>query len=214
MNSSGIYEIVNTVNGKRYIGSAVSFKNRWGQHRKHLRRGAHHSAPLQRAWNKYGEAAFKFLPILTCAKSMLLFYEQQLLDKVKPEYNVALTAGSALGVKRSPESRAKMSAAKKGKARGPHTIETRLKIGAAHRGVPLSEQHKAKLSAAHIGKVLSVEARAKLSAARMGNTNSAGVHPSSETRARLSAARMGKKHSPETIAKLSAARRARVSVPK
>lgn len=65
-NQSGIYEIVNTVNGKRYIGSAKKFKIRWSKHVSALRLCKHHSRHLQAAWNKYGEAAFKFLPILTC----------------------------------------------------------------------------------------------------------------------------------------------------
>lgn len=29
LNQSGIYEILNTVNGKRYIGSAKNFSKRW-----------------------------------------------------------------------------------------------------------------------------------------------------------------------------------------
>lgn len=33
---AGIYEIRNTVNGKRYIGSTVNFKRRWWAHRAKL----------------------------------------------------------------------------------------------------------------------------------------------------------------------------------
>lgn len=50
--SSGIYEIVNTINGKRYVGSAVSLKRRWVDHRRDLRAGKHHSRHLQNAWAK------------------------------------------------------------------------------------------------------------------------------------------------------------------
>ena len=32
LNQSGIYEILNTVNGKRYIGSAKNFSKRWWGH--------------------------------------------------------------------------------------------------------------------------------------------------------------------------------------
>ena len=91
---SGIYEILNTANGKRYIGQAVNFAKRWKKHLTELRGGRHHSRHLQSAWNKHGETTFRFLPILTCAKSMLSFYEQQLLDKAKPEYNIQPIAGS------------------------------------------------------------------------------------------------------------------------
>ena len=38
----GVYCIINTVNGKRYVGStASSFKQRFMQHIQKLRRGAH-----------------------------------------------------------------------------------------------------------------------------------------------------------------------------
>lgn len=56
----GIYAIVNTVNGKTYIGSSSNIEQRWYGHRRDLRGGHHHSSVLQRAWNKYGEAAFVF----------------------------------------------------------------------------------------------------------------------------------------------------------
>ena len=56
-NQSGIYEILNTANGKRYIGSAVHFARRWYLHCWKLNRGEHHSAKLQNAWNKHGAGA-------------------------------------------------------------------------------------------------------------------------------------------------------------
>ena len=88
LNQSGIYEILNTVNGKRYIGSAVYIVGRFARHRMHLRRGTHHSVHLQRAWNKHGEEAFEFRPILFCTKDMLLYYEQLAIDAFKPLYNI------------------------------------------------------------------------------------------------------------------------------
>ena len=58
--ASGIYAIVNCVNGKRYVGSAVNFRRRLYGHRSHLRRGTHHNHHLQTAWVKYGHDAFVF----------------------------------------------------------------------------------------------------------------------------------------------------------
>lgn len=37
--TSGIYEIVNTTNQKKYIGSAVDIKARWRSHRHELVKG-------------------------------------------------------------------------------------------------------------------------------------------------------------------------------
>ena len=55
-----IYKIRNVVNGKFYIGSTANTKTRFYNHRRHLRKGTHHCAHLQAAWNKYGEECFKF----------------------------------------------------------------------------------------------------------------------------------------------------------
>ena len=164
MNQSGIYEIVNTVNGKRYIGSANKLKLRQWQHVNSLKRNKHHSIKLQRAWNKYGEAAFKFLPILTCQPSMLLFYEQQLLDKVRPEYNIAPTAGSSRGIKRgplSPEHKAKISEGGKGLKRSE---ETRKRMSEAQKGNKKSQ-----------GRKPSAEALAAQSVRSKGNKYGLGV---------------------------------------
>jgi hypothetical protein len=57
---SGIYQILNTVNGKRYIGQSTNISRRWAEHLDLLTKGLHHSSKLQREWNQYGEVKFKF----------------------------------------------------------------------------------------------------------------------------------------------------------
>jgi hypothetical protein len=52
---TGIYQILNKANQKRYIGSAsgkAGFNGRWGLHKTMLNQSQHHSTHLQRAWNK------------------------------------------------------------------------------------------------------------------------------------------------------------------
>lgn len=57
----GVYAIVNTKNGHVYIGRTVNrFLERWGGHRRALRKGKHHCYLLQEAWNQFGESAFEF----------------------------------------------------------------------------------------------------------------------------------------------------------
>ena len=58
--TSGIYEIVNTVTGKRYVGSAVNLEKRELSHFSGLRRGDHRKAHFQHSFDKYGESAFEF----------------------------------------------------------------------------------------------------------------------------------------------------------
>lgn len=55
---SGVYQIYNTVNGKRYIGSSIHIEQRFKEHLRNLRANKHVNAHLQCAWNKYGEQSF------------------------------------------------------------------------------------------------------------------------------------------------------------
>lgn len=203
MNQSGIYEIVNTMNGKRYIGSSTHMKNRGRTHYRELRAGVHVNQILQRAWNKYSESAFKFLPVLTCQKSMLLFYEQQLLDKVKPEYNICTDARAPMtGRKHTPEALLKIAAASKGNTynlgnkASPETLE---RLSKAKKGVLKSEEHKAKIGNAHRGKIVPEHIRLGM----LGNTLGLGHVHSAETRAKISAKKKGQTHSEETKALIS-----------
>lgn len=60
---SGIYRILNKINGKGYVGSAIDADSRWYFHRDELKKGTHHSDHLQKAVNKYGVENFEFIVI-------------------------------------------------------------------------------------------------------------------------------------------------------
>jgi group I intron endonuclease len=210
---TGIYQI-NLGNGYFYIGSAVRLGNRERQHRQELKRGSHSNQKMQNCWNKY--QIFEFLILEKCETQQLLIAEQKWIDRnfSNPKnVNLSPTAGSSFGVIHSTETRAKMSAANKGKVMSAETRAkisagnkgkvqtdiTRAKIGAANKGKVRSAEFCAKMSAANKGKVHSAETRAKMSAARKGKVLSA------ETRAKISAAKKGHIHSDETRANMSAA---------
>lgn len=57
-----LYEIVNLVNGKKYIGQTIQSNPnlRWLGHKKLLRKNCAANKHLQNAWNKYGELNFVF----------------------------------------------------------------------------------------------------------------------------------------------------------
>lgn len=57
---AGIYEILNIVNGKRYIGYSENILKRWDNHKYKLRREESCSPHLQSSWCVYGEKAFVF----------------------------------------------------------------------------------------------------------------------------------------------------------
>lgn len=114
--------IQNLVNGKSYVGRAVNIRKRWIQHKWHLRHGRHHSLPLQKAWNKYGEASFKFIPILigVSDEGSLCNAENYYINSYGSMvsingYNLAPSSGTNRGVKYSEKSRKKMSASQAGR---------------------------------------------------------------------------------------------------
>jgi group I intron endonuclease len=197
---SGIYEICNIVNGKSYIGSAVSLYSRWNAHICDLRHGRHHSQKLQRAWIKYGESSFVINIIeLINDKLDLLRKEQEWINKyncVHEGYNVAPVAGNCLGVKHSketkykhyllrigkklsPETCAKMSIGRKGKNTGKRTPEHCAKISESLKGnhyalgYKHSEETRAKVSAAGMGRVFSKERNEKMAASKRGRKQTA-----------------------------------------
>ena len=192
---SGVYQIINQVNNKHYIGSSVDIKKRWAQHKSRLKSGTHGNQHLQRAWQKYGEKNFEFEIICSCAEDETIELEQFFLDTRHPEYNIAQCAETPfLGMYHTDEARRKMSESGKG-----HIVsaETRRKISETHKNP--SEETRRKISEAGKGRVpwnkgknlppLSAETRRKLSEAHKGK------HPSEETRRKMSEAQMDKKNS-------------------
>lgn len=110
---SGIYKIINLINNRIYIGSAVNLRYRNIHHYHFLSLNKHHSITLQRAWNKYKEQNFKFEILeLVKDKSQLISREQYYIDLLKPEYNILKIAGSRLGSKHSKETRKHLSKVK------------------------------------------------------------------------------------------------------
>lgn len=191
LKQSGIYQIVNTVNGKCYVGSSVNITGRWGQHLHMLRAKKHKNQKLQNAWSKYGEGAFEFVILEHCQESELIATEQRHIDTsgcLVTGYNIAKEAGRGrAGMLHSPESIARMSV--------------------AHRGKTISLEHRAKLAEALKGRVFSEETRAKISAAKTGKKR---APYSDQARANMSAGTKGRIHSPECRAALSAAHKGKV----
>ena len=116
---SGIYKITNKVNGKQYIGSSIDTKRRWHEHKKRLRRNKHDNIHLQRAWNKYGEAAFIFTIVeIVEHQSLLCEREQHWINSTPNKYNLELFAYSSRGRIMSEETRRKLSVSRIGKFTG------------------------------------------------------------------------------------------------
>ena len=224
----GIYTITSFL-GDQYVGSSANIARRWIRHQKGLQNGDHGNRILQRAWNKYGADSFEFEKLLICSPENLLFFEQQAMDVLKPKYNITLTAGSQLGVKRSVETKSKMSLAQKNRL--PPSLETRAKIGAASVGRIQSAASLAQRSATLKKTMATPESKAKMCNAaqrRAQNTEISkkisvaltGIVRSEETKMRMSVAQTGHPsttkgipRSDEVKAKISAANTGKVRSP-
>lgn len=122
---SGIYQILNKINGRFYIGSATNLLLRWCQHKYELNLNKHGNTHLQRAWNKYGIEAFEFKVLELCEREVTLSREQWWIDwteACKLGYNQRLVANSNLGIKWTAEQKAKISNSKRGVPQDPKIV--------------------------------------------------------------------------------------------
>lgn len=129
--NSGIYQIRNIINDKRYIGSAKDFSKRKSLHFRTLIKQKHRNRHLQNAWNKYGENAFVFEIIEYCEPDQLLVREQWYFDNWNPEYNIYKTAGSGLGHKMTEEMKKFLSKLWTGRI---ISLEQKLKLSISNSG--------------------------------------------------------------------------------
>ena len=88
MDTAGVYQIINRIDGKRYVGSSKDLHNRKSQHFSSLRRGTHHNPGLQSVVHKYGVDALEFRVIGICAEQNRVRLERECINHLKPEYNV------------------------------------------------------------------------------------------------------------------------------
>lgn len=79
---SGIYQIYNPINNKRYIGSSINVERRLKEHLRNLEKNRHCNDHLQSAYNKYKDVLqFQFLE--ECEPDECLIFEQYYLDYYK-----------------------------------------------------------------------------------------------------------------------------------
>lgn len=91
-----IYNIVNKINGKVYVGQTKNTKKRATSHKYMLNKGIHHSKYLQNSFNKYGIENFEFSIIEECTNNNVddreIFYIQKFKSN-NPDYGYNILAG-------------------------------------------------------------------------------------------------------------------------
>lgn len=164
----GIYKIINVINNKFYVGSAVNFAKRKTKHWSLLRNNKHPNKHLQAAWIKYGEQAFVFVVVKEVSESddILAAENVWLKEHVGQSYcyNKAADA-TAPGIGTFGDKNPMW-----GKTFN-HTESAKRNIGAASKGRVQSEETKAKRRATMQGHQVSSITRMKISAALTGEGN-------------------------------------------
>jgi group I intron endonuclease len=132
-----IYKITNTKNNKCYIGVTTkkSPTERWIAHKSTIKRGV--GCPLlMKAFNKYGEDAFKFEVIIICFDEDVFKFEEEYIKKynsLSPNgYNVAEGGKSGknfLGKTHSEETKKKISIKSKEYHKNPEVRERQRQLG-------------------------------------------------------------------------------------
>lgn len=107
---SGVYQILNLVNNKKYIGSSQNLSRRLADHKRLLKRSIHCNKHLQSSFNKYGADNFSFEVVEYCSIEQLICKEQFWADSfnLNELYNKREIVQSNRGFKFSEESKNKL----------------------------------------------------------------------------------------------------------
>lgn len=216
----GVYKILNTINGKFYIGSSINIEKRFKQHRAELNKGTHNNKYLQNAWNKYGANNFEFI-IVECVDNLEILRDRETYYIQKTQcanhnigYNLLNDTNIGLGVHASNEVREKISKACSGSKNGnygrKHTDEELKRMYINRWGVdyvkkprkpykrksPEEVKLSRKLQGEKMrGKIVSEQTRHKIAEARKG------THHSEETKAKYREQRKGSKNANSKLTK-------------
>lgn len=233
MKQSGIYGIFNTTDSKVLVGSTQDLQGRWYCHRWCAGRNRHGNPHFQNAWNRDGEKSFEFRILELCPIGDLLpreDYWMSFYKSLNPSFGYNLKTAERrvmseetveklrrinTGKKRTPETKALLSASKIGE-KNPffgktHTPENRKVMSEAskrriNRSHIPNEETRRKMSLAHKGRQVSEETRKRNSDSQKLRHR---LHPmSAETRRKNGLLHRMWRASDETKKKMSLARKA------
>ena len=165
-----IYKITSP-SGKIYIGKTVNLKRRMSSYAAGRCKKQKH---LYRSIKKYGWEAHSVELVFegVCSSKCLSRLERlyiDMYDSFNTGLNLTEGGGGLRGFKQTEEHKRKIGDANRGRQLPPISEETRAKLSAAGKGRKQSEEHIAKRAAANKGRKLSPETIAKRTAARKIN---------------------------------------------
>ncbi len=177
-----VYVIRHVASGMSYVGKTRNPKVRWQQHRTSRKNSSPH---LHSALKRHGSEAFIFAVVASCASEDKAYETEKcwisMLRSNEPSFGYNLSSGGrggTSGITKSPEHRAKIALAHKGKTRSTSHVEAMRrvaqspekgrKISLRKKGVRTGPMHpttRAALIASNRNRVWSAESRAKAATA-------------------------------------------------
>jgi group I intron endonuclease len=209
-----VYQITNTVNGKRYIGYAKDAAIRWKRHKEaasRVRRGKQKPYAFANAINKYGNEVFV----------QEILFEEQTIDGAKeaeiltildrdPEYNMTMggdgLSGEAIEQLRERNKGNKYAAGRVWRDESLEALSLAQKKSHAENPRVFTDEWLENLSKSQIGRKHTEETKAKITAANTGRPCSQRCK---DAVAEANKRRKGTKQSKETIEKKAAKLRGR-----
>lgn len=178
---SGIYKIINRVNGKYYVGSSKNILSRWKSHRYELSHNCHKNVRLQNDYNRGDTFEYMIIESITLNdidRCMKMYGVMNKLRRV--EYyiknNMMLPAILLIAeqlyldiAKQQPDTNYQQCYQADG---GELSDESRKKISESLKGRVFSDQHRAKIGEANKGRVYSEVTRRKIGVASSNRTHS------------------------------------------
>ena len=127
-----IYTITNTFNEKVYVGQTTQdIDKRYQQHRNLLNSQKHYNVHLQKSWTKYGPSSFVFDTVARARHELELndleIHFIELHQSTSNEFGYNLKSGGNGGT---------------------HSLETKRKIGARHKGRVYNDEWRGRMSVA------------------------------------------------------------------
>jgi group I intron endonuclease len=223
---SGIYEILNTENGKRYIGQSMDLDSRKAGHLSRIKGKCHGNRHLRFASESTHHSVFVFKVLEEVSQSMLndreIFWISK-FNSTDDKYGYNFQSGGTENNFISDETRILLSEKGKGRIVGlktriaiskslkgvKHSLAAIEKTRLANKGIKRTEEFKKKLAAMNVGRIAPESFRNLMSKIHKGNKYNAGRKASAETRAKMSASQKLRKVSPSTKLKISAALKGR-----